>query len=286
MKKILTLAMMLTASIASYAQTTDSSDTTAVDQSSTFLEGQQQLNFARQVYDRAVYVKNISARINLGITGMGKDIAIDGRLQMRRNQVIRITITPFGLMEVARLEFTPDYVLLIDRMHKEYVKADYADVPFIKAEGITFYTLQSLFWNELFQPGKEKLGDSDLSAFTVAKNDDGTSTLSYDADKMNYQWTADGNAFIKAADITYCKASAQQASVNVTYDRFTPLGVKQFPTQENVTFRSKALSSGSMSLNINMGSISTDSNWDANTNVSDRYRQITPEEFLDRLGNL
>jgi hypothetical protein len=41
-----------------------------------------------------------------------------------------------------------------------------------------------------------------------------------------------------------------------------------------------------MSLNINMGSISTDSNWDANTNVSDRYRQITPEEFLDRLGNL
>jgi hypothetical protein len=145
MKKILTLAMMLTASIASYAQTTDSSDTTAVDQSSAFLEGQQQLNFARQVYDRAVYVKNISARINLGITGMGKDITIDGRLQMRRNQVIRITIVPFGLMEVARLEFTPNYVLLIDRMHKEYVKADYADVPFIKAEGITFYTLQSLF---------------------------------------------------------------------------------------------------------------------------------------------
>ena len=40
MKKILSLAMMLIASIASYAQTTESSDTTAVDQSSTFLEGQ------------------------------------------------------------------------------------------------------------------------------------------------------------------------------------------------------------------------------------------------------
>ena len=286
MKKILSLAMMLIASIASYAQTTESSDTTAVDQNPSFLEGQQQLNFARQVYDRAVYVQNISSRINLGIYGMGKDIAIDGRLQMRRNQVIRITIVPFGLMEVARLEFTPDYVLLIDRMHKEYVKASYADVPFIKAEGITFYTLQSLFWNELFQPGKEKLGDSDLIAYSVTKNDDGTNYINYNADKITYQWTADANAFIKAADITYCKASAQQASVNVTYDNFTPLGVKQFPTQEYVTFRSKALSSGSMSLNINMGSISTDSNWDANTNVSDRYRQITPEEFLERLSNL
>lgn len=286
MKKILSLAMMLVVSIASYAQTTESDDTTAVAPSSDFLESQQQLNFLRQAYDRAVYVQNISSKINLGITGMGKDITIDGKLQMRRNKVIRITIVPFGLMEVARLEFTPTYVLLIDRVHKEYVKASYAEVPFIKAEGITFYTLQSLFWNELFQPGKEKLGDSDLLAFSVAKNGDNTNNINFDADKMNYQWTADDDAFIKAANITYCKASAQQASVNVTYDYFTPLGVKQFPTQENITFRSKALSSGSMSLNIDMGNISTDGNWDANTNVSDRYRQITAEEFLERLGNL
>lgn len=286
MKKILSLAVMLIVSIASYSQTTESSDTTDVAPSSAFLDGQQQLNFTRQVYDRAVYVQNISSKINLGISGVGKDITIDGKLQMRRNQVIRITIVPFGLMEVARLEFTPDYVLLIDRMHKEYVKANYADVPFIKAEGVTFYTLQSLFWNELFQPGKDKLGDSDLTAYSVTKNDDGTSFINFDADKITYQWTTDDNAFIKAADITYCKGSAQQASVNVTYDSFTPLGVKQFPTQEYVTFRSKALSSGSMSLNIDMGNISTDSNWDANTNVSDRYRQITPEEFIERLSNL
>jgi hypothetical protein len=128
-----------------------------------FAARQQRLSYLRQVYDKAVYVQNISSKISLGIQGMGKDVTLDGKLQMRKGQVIRLTIVPFGLMEVARLEFTPTYVLLIDRIHKEYVKASYNEVEFLKTEGLTFYTLQSLFWNELFQPGKARLAEGDLS---------------------------------------------------------------------------------------------------------------------------
>lgn len=253
---------------------------------SAIIERQRRINFLRQVYDKAVYVQNISSKIDLGIRGMGKDVTLDGKLQMRRGKVIRLTIVPFGLMEVARLEFTPTYVLLIDRIHKEYVKASYNEVAFLKTEGLTFYTLQSLFWNELFQPGKAKLSDSDLALYTTTDNANGGKTVGYRQDKMSFTWATDSKAFIKATDIAYGAGTKYASNVKVTYDDFTPVGVKSFPKKENITFNTKAFSTGTMSLNISMGNISTDSNWDATTNVSGSYKQISAEEFFTRLSKL
>ncbi len=102
---------------------------------------------------------------------------------MRRDEVIRITITPFGIMEAGRIEFTPDYVLVVDRINKQYIKATYSDVDFLKANGMDFYTLQALFWNELFMPSKQSVAESDLSAFSV-----------------NMQVTADRPITLKAKD--------------------------------------------------------------------------------------
>ena len=247
---------------------------------------QQRINYIRQVYDKAVYVQNISSRISLGIQGMGKDVTLDGRLQMRRGKIIRLTIVPFGLMEVARLEFTPAYVLLIDRIHKEYVKASYNDVAFLKTEGLTFYSLQSLFWNELFQPGKAKLSDGDLSLYTTTDLSNGGKKINFQHDKMNFSWSTDNKAFIKATEIAYGAKTKMASNVKVSYDNFTPVGVKSFPKHECITFNTKAFSTGTMSLDINMGNISTDANWDATTNISSNYKQISTEEFFERLSKL
>ena len=239
------------------------------------------LPYLRKVYDNAVYAKNVNSKISLGIKGVGKDLTLDGKLQMRKGQVIRITIVPFGLMEVARLEFTPTYVLLIDRMHKEYVKASYDDVAFLRTEGLTFYTLQSLFWNELFQPGKAKLSDSDLRRYSLQGG-----TVSFKQDKMLFTWQTNQNALITSTNISYGAGTKDASSVSVSYGDFTPMGVKQFPKSEHITFNTKAFSSGSMSLNIDMRSISTDADWEPTTNVSGSYKQVTAEEFFSRLGKL
>ena len=319
MKKILLATALLSVSIASQAQLNDiinslsgkidglkaaiaqslvSMDTIAVDtvsvdtvatdtvvvvktEPSPFVGNEGGLPYLRKVYDNAVYAKNVNSKISLGIKGVGKDLTLDGKLQMRKGQVIRITIVPFGLMEVARLEFTPTYVLLIDRMHKEYVKASYDDVAFLRTEGLTFYTLQSLFWNELFQPGKAKLSDSDLRRYSLQGG-----TVSFKQDKMLFTWQTNQNALITSTNISYGAGTKDASSVSVSYGDFTPMGVKQFPKSEHITFNTKAFSSGSMSLNIDMRSISTDADWEPTTNVSGSYKQVTAEEFFSRLGKL
>lgn len=87
---------------------------------------------------------------------------------MRKDEVIRLQLLiPLLRSEVGRIEFTKDYVLFIDRMHKQYVKANYTDVAFLKNNGINFYSLQALFWNQLFIPGEQRVGEHSLEAFNV-----------------------------------------------------------------------------------------------------------------------
>ena len=246
------------------------------------------LNFVRKVNDNAVYAKNINTKIDLTLTVGGKPFSVSGRLQMRQDEVIRITLTPFGLMEVGRLEFTPNYVLLVNRMDKQYVKAEYSKVSFLQANSIDFAMLQSIFWNRLFIPGESQLKDGDLDKFAVsfdnAENAE-SNVIELNSGKLNCQWQADKNtALIGKTTLTYDKGGAEEATVTMQYGSFTLLGVKHFPTTENIAFEAKQLNGKQLALSISMNGISTDGNWDAQTTVSDRYTEITPEEFFAKLS--
>lgn len=93
-------------------------------------------------------ITNVSAKLDITVNDGSHEMTVDGKLQMRKDVVIRVLITPYGLMEAGRLEFTPEYVLIMDRINKQYVKEKYEDVDMLKKNGITFKTVQEHFWNE------------------------------------------------------------------------------------------------------------------------------------------
>ena len=113
------------------------------------------LAFVQKVSDNQVYTRNIVGNMSFTLQAGDKDITVPGKLSMRKDEIIRIQLfIPILGTEVGRLEFTPDHVLIIDRLHKEYIKADYTQVDFLKKQGISFYSLQALFWNQLLLPGE------------------------------------------------------------------------------------------------------------------------------------
>ena len=129
-------------------------------------ERMQKLAFVQKVSDNQVYAKNITGSINFTIRMGEKKISVDGALRMRKDDVIRLQLyAPILGFEIGRLEFTPDYVLIIDRYHKQYIKADYNHVDFLQKQGINFYSLQALFWNQLLLPGAKQVKESDLKKF-------------------------------------------------------------------------------------------------------------------------
>lgn len=242
------------------------------------------INYLRRVSDNAVYSKNITAKIDFTIDAMGKNISVDGRMYMRKDECIRIQVVPFGLMEVARLEFTPNYVLLIDRMHKEYVKASYTEVDFLKNNGMSFYTLQSLFWNELFVPGKQTLSDSDLAQFKADMAQEVSRLVTTSTDLLDFAWTTDvASANITRTDITYGKNTKMVSNVALEYGDFVPMGSKRFPSKEVLSFESALTNKGKMTLTILMSKINNDSNWEANTAIPGKYTEVKATELLGRL---
>ena len=243
------------------------------------------LDYVRKVYSNATDSKNLVSKIDFTIDGMGKNISVDGKLYMRKDEVIRIVLAPFGIMEVGRLEFTPDYVLVIDRMHKQYVKATYNDLSFLKNNGLNFYSLQALFWNELFLPGTDKLTDKQLDNFDAEISSGAKRKVTVKSGGLNFEWdTTSATGRIDAANVTYGIGTANASNASWKYDTFSTLGSKMFPANQTISFASKAVKSNStMKVNVRMKKLTTDSKWEAHSTVSDKYTKVSAEEALKKL---
>jgi hypothetical protein len=237
------------------------------------------VSFVRKINANAVNAKNIVSSIDFNLKSGSKDITVDGKIMMRRDEVIRIQLTPLGLMEVGRLEFTPETVLIIDRVHKQYVKVAYGEVSFLKNNGIDFNSLQAFFWNQLFVPGSNEIGDKEINQFSVSGNN-----LSVTSGKMKYLWTADpATAQIKSARATY-DSGGKQSSLDWKYDVFKNFQSGSFPTNHTVKIDS---SSGKViNVTISMGNLKTDSKWDAITEVSSKYKPVQFQEVINQIMKL
>lgn len=112
----------------------------------------------------------LTAKLNLQLTGDGKSLSVGGSCNMKRDEVIQISLVALGLMEVGRVELTPEHILMIDRMGRQYVNINYSEVPYLRQAGIDFYTFQALFWNDLFIPGKAgQWNDNDFKSVSTGK---------------------------------------------------------------------------------------------------------------------
>lgn len=250
-------------------------------------EGGSQLAFMEKVNDRKLSETNIVASLNFTATAGDKDVSVPGRLSMRRDKVIRIQLfIPIIGSEVGRLEFTPDYVLVVDRLHKQYVKDDYNKVDFLRDNGINFYSLQALFWNELFLPGSKTVGEADLSKFVAAI--DGSSQtvpITLKNGKMSFLWdAARQNGQINDAKVTYTSAGQGTSSLTWQYSDFQPVGTKSFPSTQEFSFKSSSVKKGQkVTVNLDMDGVKTKDNWDTETVVSNKYKQVDAKTVLGKL---
>lgn len=247
------------------------------------------LAFVQKVSDAKVYAQNIVASLSFNAKSGDKDVTVPGSLHMRKDQVIRLQIfIPILGSEVGRLEFTPDYVLVVDRMHKEYMKGDYSQLDFLRDNGLDFYSLQALFWNQLLLPGSKSVGELDLQKYQVDNDETGQNgKISYQNNNMSYAWTASKtNGRISRADITYSSAKHGTSSLVWNYSQFKPVGSKAFPSLQEFVFTTKA--SGKqrkLDVTLDMDNIKTTDGWDVHTTVSDKYKQVNVKDVLGKLLN-
>ncbi len=236
--------------------------------------------YLAKVINNASTQNAMVANIDFNLKSGKKDITVDGKLSMKRGEVVRIQLTPMGLMEVGRLEFTKDSVLIMDRIHKQYLKSSYDQVSFLKNNGIDFNALQALFWNQLFLPGEKSLGEKQLDAFKV----EGTN-ISYQKGKMDYLWKTDKEVEqLISALATYTGTSSGKSSIGWDYSDFKTFGGKPFPAYQLITLDTNARGSQKViNVGLKLKSMKADSDWDTVTKVSGKYKPVKLEDVINQI---
>ncbi len=217
---------------------------------------------------------NLTAKIKVMVNVDGKSVSTSGSLKMKKNDVIQISLVDplLGAIELGRMEFTKTHVLIIDRINKQYIDVPYSDVSFLKKANIDFYTLQSLFWNEVFEPGKTIVTASDFSINESVNNVD----ISYKDKMLSYKFaTVKKTGQLNQTLIT--NNTDNTYKFNFAYNDFALFEGKQFP-KEMVML----LTAGKQvtSLSLSLSSLKNSSDWVTRSSAPSKYTKADPEKII------
>ena len=224
----------------------------------------------------------ISAKMNLSISTSKNSARVGGSLRMKRDDVIQISLVALGFMEVGRLELTPDYMMMVDRMNHQYVKCDYDEVNFFREAGIDFFTFQSLFWNELFvlnskgeAPGSNSYSlKSDASDVKLVNSQNDNVALTFVLNAANQL----------VSETRFSRAYSDNPVVKWQYSEWTKVGDKDFPGIMKVSFD---INNDNVEALSRISSVKPDSSWETRTEINtNRYAEVSLDAAFRKIMSL
>ncbi len=234
--------------------------------------------YKQRVLANANASKSLTAKMHLDLSVGGKDVSLSGSLKMKRGDVIQISLTFPIVGEVGRLEFTPDGVLIVDRINNRYVRAAYSKIDFLRSSNLDFNALESVFWNEVFYPGS-KVADK-VSEFTVSSAGAHTLLSLTTAPRLDYAFlTITENALLDRTTVT-SKNTADKSALTCIYGDFVKFGQGKLPSSIKISFAGDKQSCG---LDMSLSSLSDASDWNSRTTLSSKYKEMDVESLLKNL---
>ncbi len=277
--KIALVAMMLTLVASCGSKRKAVKDTPAV----VAVDTLKQKAFLQKVLDNAQYARFITSKVKFSVEVGSRQMTLTGNLKMKRDDVIRLQLMAFGFVEAGRLEFTKEYVLVMDRINKLYLKVPYSQLDFLRNSHIDFYVLQALFWNELFRPGTAKVKDETLKSYSTEAGTDDT-VIAMEDGKLSYRWLAEnGTHRVKMANIMYNDKFRGNYQLNWDYENFQTFSRKNFPRNHKISFDTP---DKELKFEMTLNYMGAEENWETRTEVSSKYRQVSVEEILSRFMSL
>lgn len=228
---------------------------------------------AQQISDEFV-----TAKMKFNLTQGTQKVSVGGHLKMKKDDVIQLSLVALGIMEAARIELTPDEVLVIDRINKRYIRSPYTGLSFLKDAELDFYGLQALFRNEMFVPGKRILkGNENVLSGTREGTDNAWFT--YQNSKLKFQFlVALASALIQQVQVGAAKGH-EETVFSWNYANFQDFNGRPFPAHHKISLSGAK----GFEADIVLSNLSNDSKWETRTTVKDSYTQMDAQTMITRL---
>ena len=246
---------------------------------SDFIGNLSETEYLEKVVSNTTDWNALTAKMTVDFNLNGKSTGkVGGTLRIKRGEVIQISLAPFLGIEVGRAEISPDGILVIDRMNKRYVEVSFAEVKALAKADLDFHTLQALFLNELFLPGKDDLTARDASSFSVEPETEGVWLNVKRAKRFGYHFLTEApEALLKES---YIGLNGTPYGLRWKYDDFRALERKQFPVDMKLAFEG---GKKPVKAALALSRLSTNVDWEARTEVSKKYEKVKLEEILKLL---
>lgn len=239
------------------------------------------INYLESVLNNAPAFDSFTSKMHLTANLGGKGLTISGTLKMKKNDAIQLSFAPLLGIEVARIEITPEHILIIDRLNKRYVQVPVSYLKSLGNSELDFYALQSLFYNELFIPGVRTVTSKNLPSLLIRKGaDDETVVQIKESKVLNLSFiTTTSNARLTECNIS----TSNNFSFNWKYAAFVPFSGKTFPSQMNITLLNN---SKMATLAFELSKMNRGNNESLRTEVPKKYKQMDINDLINQLLNL
>jgi len=243
------------------------------------LGGLSDMEYLEEVIIKNPGIESFSSKLKLVVNLDGKQTSVNGNLKMKKDELIQVSIVPFLGIEVAKVDISPQGVLILDRMNKQYVQLGFDELAFLGKADLDFNVLQALFFNEIFLPGKPELAVKDLSSFTVKRRSEETLVGIKKSKMLNYNFTLlTDSGLLTDTDITHANYR-----LNWHYEEFKPVGAVNFPSIMQV----EVLGTGKqLRAELTYSRMEADKSAPVPTEISEKYTKINTDELLKRLLSL
>lgn len=122
------------------------------------------------VPEKAAAPSYLTSKLQLTIPGKGGSMSVGGTMKMKGNERVQISLLmPILRTEVARIEITPDEVLLVDRMNKRYVRATKEELKDVLPKNAQFSRLEKILTDASLPGGKTELTGKELGIPSLEK---------------------------------------------------------------------------------------------------------------------
>lgn len=223
--------------------------------------------------------KSLNGKVALNLDLGGKPMKVTATFRLKRGESIQLLVAPLLGIEVARLEISPDGLLVLDRMNKRYVQVSFDEVSRWAHTELNYTILQSLFLNEVFLPDRTRLTPEDADAFNVTLDGDDAILSVKTARTLSYLFrTSATQGLLEESSIA---VSGTPYVLNWRYSDFAELDNKLYPRQMKLDVGGV---DKPVKLDMQFSRLSVNGEWESRTEVSSRYTRIGMEDIIKMLG--
>jgi len=254
--------------------------TKRITQADSALEDKTSSELFKDILFKGLEYKTFSSKLNMTISTGTKTLSSKGSLRIVNNEAILLSVQPLFGIEMFRLYVEPEHIIILDRMNKRYVKESFEDIKGKNPVGFNFYTLQSLFTNNLFIPEKSSVSLKDYKTFRYSEGENNYILAARDKkSNIDYTFSVNGNDQIT---LTELNMPANQYSLQWNYDQFTLMNNLFFPYEMKIVASTQKRN---LNTNISLSSISLNESLSLDTSIPDSYTKVELKDVLKMLAD-